>query len=278
MSTENERKTLLDWPAGSGTADLVLEELRRRSSRRRNRRLATGATALAMCVAVGLFTFRSRPVAEAVPVVADLTVHAPIARILSDGSKVEIKDGALVADHFTPAERRIALESGTAHFAVTHNPNRPFIVTAGDVTVRAVGTAFSVSRTDHGVTVLVTEGKVAVTRVSDGRALAQVCAGSGISIPADRSVVPVSASDMSAQLLWRVPTLELSSTPVSTVARALNRLNATQIVVSDPQLGDSKLSGVIRADNVEAFVSVVRSEFHANVERDGAKVRLSSGH
>ena len=276
MSTEKERKTLLDFPAGSGTAELVLEELSRRSRRRRTRRVGLGA-ATALCVAVGLFVLRSQPAVEPPAAVAELAVHAPRARILSDGSKVEVKEGGVVADHFTPEERRIALESGTAHFAVTHNPNRPFIVTAGDVTVRAVGTAFSVSRTPQGVTVLVTEGKVAVASVSDGKPLGQVAAGSGISIPADRSVVAVSAPEMAAQLQWRVPTLELSSTPVSAVAHALNRLNATQIVISDARLGDARLSGVIRADNVDAFVSVVESEFRATVARDGSTVRLSSG-
>lgn len=83
---------------------------------------------------------------------------------LEDGSIVELNTGAKVEVHFTPAERRVQLLRGEAHFSVAKNPARPFIVAADQYTVRAVGTAFSVSLDREAVAVLVTEGKVTVNQ------------------------------------------------------------------------------------------------------------------
>ena len=54
--------------------------------------------------------------------------------------------------------------SGEAYFTVAKNPGRPFVVAAGGVGVRAVGTAFNVRLDSDAVEVLVTEGRVQVSR------------------------------------------------------------------------------------------------------------------
>ena len=46
-------------------------------------------------------------------------------RELADGSVVELNRGAVVTEHFTPAERRVRLKQGEAHFKVAKNPTRP---------------------------------------------------------------------------------------------------------------------------------------------------------
>jgi transmembrane sensor len=56
--------------------------------------------------------------------------------------------------------REIEIAQGEAWFDVAKDASRPFIVTAGKVRARAVGTAFSVRRRETGVEVLVTEGVV----------------------------------------------------------------------------------------------------------------------
>src|SRR5437660_1453063 len=72
-------------------------------------------------------------------------VLRPEKQILADGSVVELKSGAEIAVDFTGAYRRVALKRGEAHFQVAHQ-SRPFVVTAGPIEFRAVGTAFAVHR------------------------------------------------------------------------------------------------------------------------------------
>ncbi len=103
-------------------------------------------------------------------------MEAPIAdyerRILEDGSTVELNRGAVVTVVYSSGERRVTLERGEALFTVTKKPDRPFIVRAGGVDVRAIGTAFNVRLEFSEVEVLVTEGRVALaTREIAGRTL-----------------------------------------------------------------------------------------------------------
>ncbi|MEO6246931.1 MAG: FecR domain-containing protein, partial [Opitutaceae bacterium] len=99
------------------------------------------------------------------------TATAPREVALRDGSIMNVNRESDVAVQLTAGERRVTLARGEAHFAVAHDTSRPFIVTAAGVSVRAVGTAFSVRLGEAGVEVLVTEGKVQVARV-DPNALA----------------------------------------------------------------------------------------------------------
>jgi len=79
---------------------------------------------------------------------------------LADGSTAAINSNSKLGVKILGDERRIRIEKGEAWFQVTKDQQRPFIVEAGNVRVRAVGTAFSVRRRGDGAQVLVSEGVV----------------------------------------------------------------------------------------------------------------------
>ncbi len=61
--------------------------------------------------------------------------------------------------------RQFELVKGRALFTVAHDPTRPFIVNAGELTIRAIGTAFNVYKTiEDRVLISVSEGKVQINR------------------------------------------------------------------------------------------------------------------
>ncbi|MGH7956227.1 MAG: FecR family protein [Opitutaceae bacterium] len=85
---------------------------------------------------------------------------------LADGSVVELNAGADILVDFSPARRSVRLVRSEAHFAVATDATRPFVVSAGGVEVRAVGTEFAVRFGSQEIAVLVTEGQVAVARTA----------------------------------------------------------------------------------------------------------------
>ena len=148
----------LDRPRATGQARLVLHQLADRASRRRRRRVAgITATAAGLIAVVALWGL------EPSGSLSDLQARVvlPEKQTLPDGSVVELKSGAEIAVEFGASSRRVLLRRGTAHFSVAHE-SRPFVVAAGDVAFRAVGTAFGVQLADREVELLVTEGRVAV--------------------------------------------------------------------------------------------------------------------
>ena len=90
---------------------------------------------------------------------------------LPDGSVALLNTDSAIDTAFTATERRVRIVRGEVFFTVAKDAARPFVVTAGTVAVRAVGTAFNVQRHHGSVEVLVTEGRVRVTDAADGRSL-----------------------------------------------------------------------------------------------------------
>ena len=205
---------------------------------------------------------------------------------LNDGSVLNLNVSSEVSVRLTPNERRVTLASGEAHFAVAHDTARPFIVTAAGVSVRAVGTAFSVRVGEAGVEVLVTEGKVELTRdaISTEAATAAPAAATASRLVAgERAVISravsvanapierVSAEVLSVAVRWHSQVMTFSDLPLREAVVLFNRRNETQLVLADEKLGSQKIGGTFAADQVEAFVRLLEKDGDVVAERRGAR-------
>ena len=217
-------------------------------------------------------------------------------RVLEDGSTVELNRGAQVAVSFTGIERRVTLEQGEAHFTVTKNPERPFVVTASGVEVIAVGTAFNVRIVDsRAVEVVVTEGRVRVnehggptpedpasarssdtgTMVDAGqRARVEREAGAMPAAVASHRVAPLTSAEMEELLAWQPRMLDFTAAPLSSIVAEFNRRNPVQLVVGDPELLAIKISATFRSDNLEGFVRLLEASFGIRIDRSGTVITL----
>lgn len=202
-------------------------------------------------------------------------------RILEDGSTVELNRGAVVSVAFTAGERRVSLVRGEALFTVTKNSARPFIVRAGGVDVRAVGTAFNVRLDAATVEVLVTEGRVAVQSPPAAGAAATpaveppvVTAGQRATVSRDAAtqprIVAVTAEESARLLAWQPQLLDFSSVPLERAIAEFNRRNRVQFVIADAELAAMPIVASIRSDNVERFARFLADTPGVQVDRRGA--------
>ena len=179
------------------------------------------------------------------------------------------------------------LVGGEALFTVVPDAARPFIVRSGTVEVRAVGTEFSVQHSDEAVTVVVTEGRVAVERAAESaqpsleaRPALFASAGERITVPVrpapevSPTVTSLSAGEIAQALAWRGERIEFASTPLEVAVRQMNRGRAVPIELADPSLGQRTLTGVLWVDDSEGFVRLLESGFDLTAERRGDVVRL----
>ena len=146
---------------------------------------------------------------------------------------------------FNAAERRVLLSRGEVHFAVTKNPARPFVVRAGNVDVRAAGTAFNVNLQSATAGVLVTEGKVSVSEVervvpnalqrlavkplhlvANERAVVSLAPSPTSSASPAHTVVVTTASadEIALALAWQTPLLRLGGQTLAERPRRRHRL------------------------------------------------------
>jgi len=82
---------------------------------------------------------------------------------LADGSSISMDTETMISYLYSTDLRSIVLKKGRALFSVAHDTERPFVVSAGKITVQAIGTQFNVYRKLQGTTsVAVSEGKILI--------------------------------------------------------------------------------------------------------------------
>ena len=262
------------WHTTEGNPDLF-------APRRRVRWWPWAASVvLAAAAAVGLSFIYSWHAPAAPAVTSYLQVNERLA--LPDGSRVELKDGSRIVVQYSDRERRVKLTGGEAQFSVWQDARRPFIVEAGGIEVRAVGTVFNVRLADRAVEVLVTEGRVKVNReppaATSGGSVAEVmlAAGEQTAVPlavdavqAAPVVVPATSEQISQSLAWQTPRLQFWETPLAEAVAEFNRLNRFQIVIGDAELGRRLIGGTFRPDNVEGFVRLLETTLDVRSDRRG---------
>lgn len=284
-------RTELDWPRHAGVIDDVLAGLaeRDRARRKRRRRAVAAMGVLALVLAAGsVWRVHQAGSMSGKSLLASgyIQVLEPRTQVLPDGSTVELREGAEITVDFDEKVRRVTLVSGTAYFEVKKNPGRPFIVQASGLAVRAVGTAFSVELTAETMAVLVTEGRVSVNPLAAANApaggvgaaaLAIVDVGRSVLLPVASAAAPavaeLSRKEFGERLAWRIPRLEFSGTPLGELIATFNRHNREQFVIEDESLARLRLSGLLRADKIDALVQLLESDFPIKAERrDGTIV------
>ncbi|PTX95819.1 FecR domain-containing protein [Opitutus sp. ER46] len=268
-------------PEAPGAAAMLAELEQMQSARPRKRRAPLWpfiAFAAAACLAV--IVWRAWPSSAISAPLVYAAEGEPRTVALSDGSTVYLQGGGTVEVDLAPGERHVQLRRGEAHFAVAKDAARPFVVAAGPVAVRAVGTAFGVRRELARVAVLVTEGRVEVTRATPvGVATFPALllgAGEATTIRTDRGpgeapVVQTAAIARAQEGAWHAPRLEFNQTPLAEVIAHFNHFSDVQIELADPALASRPVGGTFDADQAQTFVTLLEAAGDIQVERMDAR-------
>ena len=211
---------------------------------------------------------------------------------LSDGSVVTLNTSSQVSVRFSGGQRRIEVMHGQANFEVAKDPARPFIVSAGNGEVLALGTVFDVYQRADDIVVTLIEGRVAVvpdvpagkrgaslqlvssagapSEAAQAQAHAIVLtAGDQVSFGA-RGRAPVRTSaDLQRVSAWRARKLDFADTPLTEAIAEANRYSRLKIELRAREFADAKISGVFDAGHNEQFAEGVRAYFGLQVERSG---------
>ena len=186
---------------------------------------------------------------------------------LSDGSRMVLNTATEVTVRFDKACREVELAAGEGLFQIAKDPGRPFIVRAGSVSVRAVGTVFTVRALDERVDVIVTEGIVDLVDESlpGGRLLRRVAANQHASVMETRQVEvqSIRADEAERRLAWRDGMVEFDGETLETAVAEINRHNRRHIVVDDSGLASRPVVGLFRANDPDNFAATVAAALGA---------------
>jgi transmembrane sensor len=236
-------------------ADRINRELRAAPTRRpiaaRRGWLVAGGLAAAATVALAVTPFGAFETATQTYVTAK-GEHRSVK--LADGSVIDLNAGSRVSVRLEAHDRRVVLPEGEAVFDVAADKARPFLIAAGDRTVRVVGTRFDVRRRSGMLSITVERGVVEV-QPSEGAAgrTFRLHPGQRLDHVEGAASVQVSAADPRQVSSWKSGRLIYRDQPLGDVVADLNQQFARPILL-DPALAQTRVSGVLMLDDQAAVI------------------------
>jgi transmembrane sensor len=270
-------------PESTARRELALAKRRRA----RRRFLASGSLAAAAAVTLASFAWwHGNDEAVATNVTSSaLFAAGPREVFLADGTLVRLNAGGEVSEDFDAQERRVQLTRGEAHFDVVKDAARPFVVIAGALRVRAVGTAFNVHLQSGRVEVLVTEGRVQLAAADTPGATEPILAAGERAVlarpegtrgaPAPAIVVTrIDAAEITRTLAWHDSVMRLGGATLAQLANEFEHRFGQRMVIADPAIAQLRAGGRLRGDDPENVAKLLATTFDLAVERaaDGAWV------
>jgi len=220
---------------------------------------------------------------------------------LPDGSTIALNARSAVRVRYDKQLRRVELLSGQCLFKVAPSSTRPFVVTSGDLGVRALGTQFDIDLRRSGATVTVVEGKVAVspisratspaagniplTTIADHRTPSSEDLPSDVLVAAGQQVVvqpeaQISAAqprpaDTTSVTAWTQRQVVFESTSLADVIDEFNRYNTRQIVIADPRIETLRVSGVFSLSEQGLLLRFLREQVGLHVNEASDSIHIS---
>lgn len=225
--------------------------------------LAAGAAALAALALIGTWTL-NRPLSYATAVGEQHTLR------LADGSKVILDTNSRVDVRLRADRRSVTLVSGQAFFDVEGDPGRPFVVTAGDTIVTAVGTQFDVRKLGQGARVTLIEGRVDVGTSDTPKPAWSLTPGQQV-VTAQRRP-EVRKVDASRETSWTTGRLTFAAMPIREAVAEVSRYSNSRIELKDASLAHIPVSGAFDTGDTEAFIAALSDLYGVTSVRsaDGA--------
>lgn len=161
---------------------------------------------------------------------------------LPDGSQIELGGGSTATVRFEPGERHFNLEKGDAHFAIGHDPERPFLIETQRARVKVIGTRFLISQLSDFMRIDVYDGTVEIRTGPDDASVMRVHKGSRVTIGRD---VRIERFDLHAESDWRQGWIDEEAITLGELAEMVERRTGVRIAVQSDLSGLS-ISGRFR--------------------------------
>ena len=214
---------------------------------------------------------------------------------MTDGTSIQLNTNSIVEVVYSNRLRHLKLIQGEAKFDVAKDSARPFTVTAGEKSFTALGTIFNIQKnTNHDLELLVTEGKVLITksievieRISDTMGslkledLPGVLVKSGQKAVIDDSTLnpieKVSLVQVQRDLAWQQGMLIFEGEPLAKALKEISRYSNIHFEIIDDKLAQLIIAGYFKADDIDGLLKSLSLNFNIYHQKNTTNsIRLSS--
>ena len=207
---------------------------------------------------------------------------------LSDGSHLILGQRTRLTVAYSARQRSVKLIEGQVWFKVEHDPQWPFVVSAGDGTIRDAGTAFLVKRESNRILVTVMDGRVEVStrqpvwgRIGHAFGFATplaltrvaVTGGEQLAIGDDGVLGRITHTNAHASHGCACRPLIFDNKTLRQVTGVLSVYSSQEISV-DPAAGALRLSGIVFPGEILQWLRSLQHSLPVTVEQQGRVLRI----
>lgn len=260
-------------------------------------RMAAAASILLVLIAVlggGLYFYMNRPFLGEPTLATAIGEQRSI--LLKDGTRVSLNTATRMSVRYDEKVRHVHLESGEALFEVARFAQWPFVVTAGDREIKALGTTFIVRRDEQRTVITLVEGKVAVSPAALAEGLETALPGSEspsgpagsppvetvtlmpgqrLTFTGGEQPAKVDLPELDKVTAWQRGLVALDYTPLAEAVAEMNRYSTTKLVIDHPETAAARVSGVFRAGDSLLFARAVAETYRLQVVEEPGRIILS---
>lgn len=179
---------------------------------------------------------------------------------LGDGTTVKINTNSEFRSRIGTDRDDIVMVRGEALFQVSRNAAMPLVVDATSAVLRTSDAEFDVRiRDTQSVDVLVTKGQLTVV-VKDPKGVSDSIVGAGKIARfrgKDLAISDTSHDEVAQALAWTEGYLWFQRLALGDIVEEFNRYSERQLIIEDPSLVGSKLSGKFVATDAGSFVNAL---------------------
>jgi len=207
-------------------------------------------------------------------------------RTAIETKEVELWDGSFVTlnansqlkypKKFDQKSRKLSLE-GEAFFDVVPDKKRPFIINAGDIEVKVLGTSFNVNAYEENksIIVLVSTGRVALSAVQQRNKSIVLDPGNmGTFLKSESSFVKEKEVNKN-YLSWKTHKMDFSNETLGDVVEILKNVYHKNIILKDPGLENIRITVSFDNQSLEAVINVLEATLDLKFTRKDDSIEIT---
>ncbi|MFY0688189.1 MAG: FecR domain-containing protein [Cyclobacteriaceae bacterium] len=192
---------------------------------------------------------------------------------LEDGTLITMnKNSQLIVNEFSDEIRNVSLE-GEAFFDVARDESRPFVISAGESTVRVLGTSFNIRNLKHekNIEVAVSSGKVSFANNYDEVTLER----EDMAIWEKGEPKIEKRTNLPNTTAWKSQTLEFQDARMEQVLKDLSRYYDIELQTNTSSIEDCRLNGTFENASIDEILSILEYSLNISHTRNGNNYVLS---
>ncbi|MEQ1810977.1 MAG: FecR domain-containing protein [Terricaulis sp.] len=196
---------------------------------------------------------------------------------LADGSRVLLNASSRLEARISDERREARLVAGEALFTILESAAGLFTIATPSGAIEALAGEILVKLLPEGARVaLLSDSGRASRRTWLGHS-SPVAAGVNSAIVFGRADVAVDAStaeQLARRTLWREGMLAFEDTPLAEAVADVTRQSGVHFVFADPALAQLRVGGLVRADDLDAFLALLTNNLGVASERREGQIIL----